>query len=334
MRNLSSSLLRRVLISGSLLSATFAGAQQVATIRSVSVVKQGGGFALEIDSSSPVSPKTQVVTGPDRLVIDFPNAVPGASLRPLLVNTSQVRGVRMGLFESTPPVARVVVDLNGPQPYEIFPTGNKVVVKLAAGKIPAAPRPVAQIHGAVPNAAPAVAVASQPSQAQQPPQPARPHAEVDFRDGKLSISSDRARLADILHEVQRRTGANVMLPPGGGQEAVIAHLGPASVREVLSALLDGSAYNIVMVGAPGDRSSVASVILTAKNGGEDSPANFAARADQPTPESQGDAAPPAPDPPPPAMDNPPDNPPPGDNAQPGAESGPAPDSIPVPPPPQ
>jgi len=288
-------------------SVADSAAQQVATIRSVKVVNQGSNFQLEIAASQPVKPSTQVITGPDRLVIDFPNAVPGRSLRPLTVRTGQVRGVRMGLFESAPPVARVVLDLNGPQPYQVSPSGNKVIVKLVSGG--AQPAVPTAATARVPVASASNMPAAAPVAAPVAPQPPQPHAEISLQGGKLSIRSDRARLADILHEVQRRTGASLIIPPGAGQEAVITQLGPAPVREVLSKLLDGSGYNVVLVGSGHDWSSITSIILTSKGGeGEDLPANFSARAsDDATPAAAPPPPePPAPDPPPPSLDSQPD----------------------------
>jgi hypothetical protein len=278
-----------------LLSATPSAAQQPTTIRSVKVLNRGSIFELEIDASRPIAPKTQVIAGPDRLVLDFLHAIPGPALRPMIVKTTQVKGIRMGLFASTPPVARVVLDLTGPQPYEVFPSGNKVIVKLVSGNGNA-------MHGVPGSAAAAQTAAVQaPAVPAAPPPPPQPHAEISLESGKLSIQSDRATLIDILHEVQRRTGASLFIPPGSGQEAVITQLGPAPVREVLSKLLDGSAYNVVLVGSGHDWSSVTSIILTPKGSeGEDMPANFAARAvEDPTVQS-------VPDPPQPIVENPPE----------------------------
>jgi hypothetical protein len=309
-----------------LLSATPVPAQQVTTIRRVTVTSKGGNFEFEIDASQPVTPTTLVVTGPDRLVIDFPHAIPGRGLHPIAVNAGQVKGIRMGLFESTPPTARVVVDLKTPQAYELFPSGNKVIVKLASGNAraaQAAPVRAAPMPQGAPMHASLVPVAAIPA---APPPPQQPHAEVELRDGKLSIRSERATLSDILHEVQRRTGATLAIPPGAGGEAVITQLGPAPVRDVLAALLDGSSYNVVLLGSGRDRSSVTSIILTSKGGGVDMPANISASAVEPPP-PEAQAEPPAPDPPPPVMDSQ------SDTSQQAPPDAPPPDAVPPPPPP-
>ena len=50
---------------------------QTAQIRHVSVRKSGGSLQIEIETSKRVVPLTQVVTDPDRLVIDFADSVAG-----------------------------------------------------------------------------------------------------------------------------------------------------------------------------------------------------------------------------------------------------------------
>src|SRR2546425_11868845 len=109
-----------------------AASGQSATIRRVTVLGTRNDIEIEIDASQQVTPQTRVLTGPDRLVIDFPNAVPGSGLRNLSVNRGDVKDVRVGLFEANPPTTRVVLDLKAPQNFHIFPTGNMVIVKLAA----------------------------------------------------------------------------------------------------------------------------------------------------------------------------------------------------------
>src|SRR6266704_1883352 len=71
-----------------------------------------------------------MIAGPDRLVIDIPNTVPGAALRGMVVNRGEVKGVRVGLFSAAPPVTRIVVDLNSPQPYNIVPNSSGFGVSL------------------------------------------------------------------------------------------------------------------------------------------------------------------------------------------------------------
>jgi len=52
----------------------------------------------------------------------------------------------------------------------------------------------------------------------------------------------QASLAEVLAEVHHRTGADITMPPGAGQEPIIADLGPAPAREVMATLLNGSPF--------------------------------------------------------------------------------------------
>ena len=119
----------------------------VGTIRRVDVLSRGSNFELEIDSTQPVKPQTLVISSPDRLIVDLPYSVPGPSLRPLIVSTGAVKGIRVGLYKSKPPVTRVVVDLKSPQLYQVFPSGRAVIIKIMAKDNHTAAPPVSTPRG-------------------------------------------------------------------------------------------------------------------------------------------------------------------------------------------
>src|SRR6476660_1742982 len=81
-------------------------------------------FQFHIDTTAPAVPQAQMIEGPDRLVIDFPNTQPGSTLHRLTVNRGAVRAVRAGLYSRQPRVTRVVVDLTLPQWYRIVPDAS------------------------------------------------------------------------------------------------------------------------------------------------------------------------------------------------------------------
>src|SRR5208282_3337047 len=102
------------------------------------VVVRGTDAAMEVEiqtSGSPVAPDTQVMTGPDRIVVDFPGALPAAELRALTVNRGVLKGVRTGLFFNNPPITRIVLDLEEPQSYQISTTQSAVVVRLGPARL-------------------------------------------------------------------------------------------------------------------------------------------------------------------------------------------------------
>src|ERR1700687_2642633 len=260
---------------------------------------RGSGSAIEVEiqtSGAPVAPNTQAITGPDRLVVDFPGALPAAELRALQVNRGALKGIRTGLFFSNPPITRIVLDLSEPQSYQISTTQNAIVVKLGPVKLgPAKPDPVtaagakapevpdqapaapaaklrnaslaertnaAGTHVAAPRVATAVSNTPAPAAVSEAPPPPKPAVTVTFENGMLRIRAEKATMAQVLFEVQRQTKAEIAIPAGAEQEGVVADLGPAPARDVLGSLLNGSPYNFVFVG---NELSLERVILTRRD---------------------------------------------------------------------
>lgn len=76
-------------------------------------------------------------------------------------------------------------------------------------------------------------------------QPATP-ATVTAHNNELTVKAENSSLSQILHQVSSATG--MKLNGLGGDERVFGSFGPGAPREVLTALLDGTSYNIMMVG--------------------------------------------------------------------------------------
>jgi hypothetical protein len=76
-------------------------------------------------------------------------------------------------------------------------------------------------------------------------QPALP-ATVTSGNNELTVKADNSSLAQILHQVSSQTG--MKLDGLGGDERVFGSFGPGAPREVLTALLNGTSYNVMMVG--------------------------------------------------------------------------------------
>jgi len=228
----------RLLAAGTLMAAPVA-AQNATRVQHISVLGSGQAIEVEIRTSAPVAPQTQVITGPDRIIVDFPGALPAPELRALNVNRGALKAIRTGLFSTNPPVTRIVLDLAAPQPYEIFSARNAVMLKV--GRVTAA-----TINA--PEPAPD-SIAAETSPAEVPPaEPPKPPMEVTFHNGLLRIHVERATLAQVLFEVQKQTGADIAIPAGAESEEIAAELGPAPAREVLATLLNGSRYNFIFVG--------------------------------------------------------------------------------------
>jgi AMIN domain len=103
---------------------------QVATIQRITLRGGDDNIEVEIAASKPVTPQAQLLSGPDRIVVDLPGAVPGKQLRDIPMGGA-LRAVRVGLFSAKPPVTRVVLDLKLPQKYHVSTVGNKVMVNVS-----------------------------------------------------------------------------------------------------------------------------------------------------------------------------------------------------------
>src|SRR6266700_6926879 len=277
-----------------------------ASIRRVAVLGGSQALELEVTASQSVAPTVLVLTGPDRLVIDFPNAVPGSDLRSFPVNRGEVKGVRVGLFAQNPPITRVVLDLKAPQPYQLFPSGKSVIVKVGDGasaqQMVPTPRPI--ISAVIAHPAHTITpVSHAPISTPLPSKPA-PRLNVNFQNGQLTIWANKATLAEVLSEIHRQTGAEIPIPADANQEQVIANVGPGLAKDVLTSLLNGSRFNFILVGSDRDATQLKSVILSTRGEGASQPAIEIPS----TPVEQSDPEPPPPQemPPPPEQQPPPE----------------------------
>jgi hypothetical protein len=181
---------------------------------------------------------------------------------------------------------------------------------------------VAPLTASQPAAPPPVAPQTASSLLDQPAKPAQVHVDA----GQLSVKADNSTLSNILHDISSQTGMTV---DGLSRDLrIFGTYGPASPREVLSALLDGAGYNIMMVGSL-DNGAPRQLMLTPRTGGgaaAPGPGSSGGRQmqgvrqnngdddDDSTPDQQ-DAQPPRPEPNPPEATPQPDQTPPA--GQPG-----------------
>jgi hypothetical protein len=102
------------------------------------------------------------------------------------------------------------------------------------------PKPVAQPVAAAPVAPP-------------PPvhpadQPANP-ATVNFSQGILSVHAQNSSLVTILNQISRETG--LVVEGVSHDERMYGQYGPGNISSTLTALLDGSGYDYVIIGGAG-----------------------------------------------------------------------------------
>lgn len=133
-----------------------------------------------------------------------------------------------------------------------------------AAKTPA--KPASKAHKRKPVVKP-VALAPMPERPSDPPppnwpanDPAKP-ASVDWNGRDLRIAATNSSLQQILTDVSTATG--VKLEGTAGDQRVYGNFGPAPARDVLRQLLDGSGYNVLMIGEQG-QGTPRRLVLTSK----------------------------------------------------------------------
>jgi len=99
-----------------------------------------------------------------------------------------------------------------------------------------------------------VAAISQPVTASAP--------VVKYANGKLSIAAQNATMGDLLRALSSATGAVIDFPNEHAAERMSANIGPGTVRDVLSSLLNGSGFNYVILGSQNNPDVLRRLILT------------------------------------------------------------------------
>jgi len=111
-----------------------------------------------------------------------------------------------------------------------------------------------------------------------PPAPELPNWPVKEKPNEASITWDsqglridaaNSSLEQILKDVSTATGVKV--EGMGSDERIFGSYGPGQARDVLSQLLQGSGYNVLMIGDQG-QGTPRQIVLTARNSGGPEPA--------------------------------------------------------------
>ncbi len=234
------------------------------SVRSVKVLGAKDGVEIEVDATDRIVPQTQVLTGPDRLVIDFPNATPGQNLRSQSVDRGEVKDLRVGLFQAKPPVTRLVLDLKTAQSYQVFPNGRTVIIKVMGGAVDASNG----VGGFPADGARRASLVTANYTAHSEPisvlSSIEPVLDITYRDGLLGIRANKVTLAQVLFAVQQRTGAEVSIAAGAEQEKVVAEIEPGPAADVLARLLNGSKFNFLILSAVDNPAKLDRVILSTR----------------------------------------------------------------------
>ena len=124
-------------------------------ISKIRIANDGHALTIEVSTNSPAVPDTQRLENPDRLVFDFPGFVLQGPAQRLSVNKGPVTTVRASLFQVSPPLSRIVIDLKEPASVELQPMEDKVLIRVPFETTASAPiekPPEKKIPPAVPAA--------------------------------------------------------------------------------------------------------------------------------------------------------------------------------------
>lgn len=134
-----------------------------------------------------------------------------------------------------------------------------------------------------------------------PPVPEPPHwpandrpadASITWDSHGLRINAENSSLKQILKDVSTATGATV--EGLASDQRIFGVYGPGQARDVLSQLLEGSGYNVIMIGDQGE-GTPRQIVLSARGGASTAqsvnPAPPAANEDDPDPDEQPEPQP-------------------------------------------
>lgn len=143
-------------------------------------------------------------------------------------------------------------------------------------------------HSAKPDSKPEVVETPPPPPPPPPDWPVNDKAQpasVDWNGRDLRIAATNSSLEQILKDVSTATGVEV--DGLASDQRIFGSYGPAPAREVLNQLLDGSGYNVMMIGDKGE-GTPRSLVLSDKGAGATHAPAANARSNRPADEEPPD----------------------------------------------
>jgi len=172
-------------------------------------------------------------------------------------------------------------------PIRFFASTSFAFAALLSAQTTPAPQPKPSATTPAASTLPATPPTTAPTPPPTPAEEQPKHAEVTLTNGALSVSANNSSLNQILRQISHETGMKIT--GGVVDERVFGTYGPAAPDQILSALLDGTASNMLFVARNGD--TPAQLILTPRQGGPTPPNPNAATFDEKAESEESEPAP-------------------------------------------
>ena len=127
--------------------AAYGASAQTAVISKVRIATKGDKVSVEVDLSDSITPTLTFAKNPDRLIADFPNVSHKQPLQHIMVGKNGVERVRIGLNRASPPITRIVVDLDSLRPFTVEASGHRVLLNILSAP---AKRPAEETRASAP----------------------------------------------------------------------------------------------------------------------------------------------------------------------------------------
>jgi hypothetical protein len=220
----------------------------IVRLTQVSVKVFGDTVQVAVIGTGALTYRTLQLSSPPRLVIDLPGAVVDPAIPPVIdVERGAVDRVRVGQFQTRPPVVRVAVDMRAPLSFRLATTSPNVLVAQFAAQAVAAPGPGA------PSWAPVVAA---PAPVAQAPAPSAPPAGLvaqatpappPLAPGRITLEFRATELADVLSALARVCNVNIVTD-ASVRGTVTVRLVDLSCEEALRFILEANNLGFRRIG--------------------------------------------------------------------------------------
>jgi type IV pilus secretin PilQ/predicted competence protein len=192
-----------------------------AQISSIAVSRSKDGLTVDIKANTSITPTAFKLTGPDRIVIDVPNAMPMPHQKTIAVKSNGVENIRIARYSMNPPATRIVVDLDSAKEFSLATNGTHaslhlgtVVTAVALNSVKTNANSAVTLQLATPQAVSAKASDTPSTMAELNfvTKPASPEAVAEFKSVMANGTTSRAPSSAVQDQLPI-TNSNARMSP-------------------------------------------------------------------------------------------------------------------------